>query len=94
MANSYLSTKNGVNSIDDFLRKRDLRTDGRTDDGRPRHGISSADTVKQSQKWIVSSQGQREGFHPKEVYHKGRAYNVTVRNPGQQSRGREGGGGG
>ncbi len=38
MVDSYLSTKIGINSPDG----------SDDDDGRPRHGISSADTVKQS----------------------------------------------
>ncbi len=57
MVDSYLSTKFGINLLDGFWENAfygrrttdDGRTtDGRTDDGRPRHGISSADTVKQS----------------------------------------------
>ncbi len=45
MADSYLSTKFGINSLDGVWENAFY---GRTDDGRPRHGISSADTVKQS----------------------------------------------
>ncbi len=54
MVDSYLSTKFGINFLDRFWknafygRTDDGRMDGRTDDGRARHGISSADTVKQS----------------------------------------------
>ncbi len=52
MVDSYLSTKFGINLLDGFWENAFYgRTpdDGRTtDDGRPRHGISSADTVKQS----------------------------------------------
>ncbi len=44
MVDTYLSTKIGVSSLDGFWRI--LRTDD--DDGCLRHGISSADTVKQS----------------------------------------------
>ena len=42
---SYLSTKFGVNLIDCFWENVFY---GRTDDGRLRHGISSADYAKQS----------------------------------------------
>ncbi len=57
MVDSYLSTKFGINLLDGFWENAFYgRTDGRTmdddgrrtDHGRPRHGISSADTVKQS----------------------------------------------
>ncbi len=50
MVDSYLSTNFGINLLDGFWENAFYgRTDdGRTDDGRPRHGISSADTVKQS----------------------------------------------
>ncbi len=51
MADTYLSTNIGVNSLDGFWENVFYgRTDGRTDndDGRLRHGITSADTVKQS----------------------------------------------
>ncbi len=45
MVDSYLSTKFGINLLDRFWENAFY---GRTDDQRPRHGISSADTVKQS----------------------------------------------
>ncbi len=45
MVDSYLSTKFGINLLDSFWENAFY---GRMDDGRPRHGISSADTVKQS----------------------------------------------
>ncbi len=50
MVDSYLSTKFGINLLDGFWENAFYgRMDGRTtDNGRPRHGISSADTVKQS----------------------------------------------
>ncbi len=49
MVDSYLSTKFGIDLLDGFWENAFYgRTDGRTDAGRPRHGISSADTVKQS----------------------------------------------
>ncbi len=47
MVDSYLSTKFGINVLDGFWENAfyGRRT---PDDGRPRQGISSADTVKQS----------------------------------------------
>ena len=46
MVDSYLSTKFGINLFDGFWENAFY---GRTpDDGRLRHGISSADFVKQS----------------------------------------------
>ncbi len=44
MVDTYLSTNLGINLLDGFWENAFY---GRTD-GRPRHGISSADTVKQS----------------------------------------------
>ena len=52
MVDSYISTKFGSNMLDGFWENAFYgQTDGRrtrADDGRPRHSIRSADTVKQS----------------------------------------------
>ncbi len=52
MVDSYLSTKFGINLLDGFWENVFYgRTDGRrTDDGRPRHGISSADSQAELKK--------------------------------------------
>ena len=50
MVERPLSTKFGINSLNGFWENAfyGRRTDGRTDDGRLRNGITSAETVKQS----------------------------------------------
>ncbi len=50
MVDSYLLTKLGIDSVKGFWENAFY---GWTDDGRPPHGISSADTVKQSYKHIL-----------------------------------------
>ncbi len=48
MVDSYLSTKSGINLLYGFWENAFYGRRTTTDNGRPRHGNSSADTVKQS----------------------------------------------